>query len=310
MAEIFSYSNLMDKTNSQRNMWWNMRLEKLAELNQLQNEELYALNTSMVKASQADLYKDQKTKQSQTTAQTYVLDKYKGSNLQESFENLANPKRLWGEDNPANRAKWWNTSANSTFQKTPRWVPATIDPSNPIQALKISQGIAPEGMKFASDGVTLLQKNPNWNIGKGLSNFGNYLAGSKYATAVTGLSPMASGVGVVGAVTSHLADDKDPTTFTSNEAAGAAMSWGATAFQVAMMIPGAGPILAIPAAIAAGLIASKKGKKQAEEAKRAEDKRKKIWDEKILAFNRKQRKAITMQGNVPVQFNWWNTNYS
>jgi len=309
MAEIFSYNNLLDKTNQKRGTYWNgKRAGDLYALNQNYQNEITALNTTGQQQSQLNFYGDQRRKGIGNKAQLWAFNRYKGKNLKTTAENLNDPTKLWGVNNPDNASKWWNTSSSSTFKPTPKFNPVDVSTLSEADQLLFKAGTAPKGMKIV-DG-SLVTKNADWSLSKGLGNFGNKLAGSQYSQAVTGLSGLATGVGVVGAATKYLADDKDPTTYTGNEAAGDAMSWGSTAFQVSMMIPGAGPILAIPAAIAAALISTSAGKKSAAKAKTQKDKLKKQYDAKLLAFRTRQRKANTVQGTQPLSYNWWNTKYS
>lgn len=309
MAEIFSYNNLLDKTNQKRGSYWTgKRADDLYALNQGYQNEITALNTTGQQQSQLDFYGDQRRKKIGNKAQLWAFNRYKGKNLKTTAENLNDPTKLWGVNNPDNASKWWNTSSSSTFKPTPKFNPVDVSKLSEADQLLFKAGTAPKGMKIV-DGA-LVTKNADWSLSKGLGNFGNKLAGSQYSQAVTGLSGLATGVGVVGAATKYLADDKDPTTYTGNEAAGDAMSWGSTAFQVAMMIPGAGPILAIPAAITAALISTSAGKKSATKAKERKDALKKQYDDKMLAFQRGQRKMNTIQGTQPLSYNWWNTKYS
>tara|TARA_R110001606_G_scaffold193963_1_gene341683 strand:+ start:6737 stop:7666 length:930 start_codon:yes stop_codon:yes gene_type:complete len=309
MADIFSYNNLLDKTNQKRGTYWNgKRAGDLYALNTGYQSDIAALNTTGQQQSQLDFYGDQKRKGIGNKAQLYTFNQYKGNNLKTTAQNLNDPTRMWGSNDPANAGKWWNTSSASTFQATPKFTAVDMTKLSKADQLLFNAGTAPKGMKIV-DGA-LVTKNAEWSVGKGLQNFGNKVAGSQYASTVSSLSGVATGVGVLGAATKYLADDKDPTTYTGNEKAGDAMSWGSTAFQMAMLIPGAGPILAIPAAITAALISTSLGDKAAKKAKARKDQLKKQYDAKLLAFRKKSRKANTIQGTQPLSYNWWNTKYS
>lgn len=310
MADQFSYANLpgygaphsaapgeqnpylTDLQRERMGYWSGERQANVMDLNTLWNEKFAHLQTLKSQDFQTSLEEQQAASAVGTTTQQGVKTAMGGDKKGSTWRK-------------GTEYQWWNPEGG-IYKSTPKYIPATIDASDPVTQLQISQGIAPKGTKF-KDGK-LVTKNPNWNLGKGIRNLSANMAASDLGKFGTwGAGTPTTITSLIGSGIKMFGDDRDPTTYTGWEATGDAMSWGSTAWKVAAMV---NPALAAPAAIVAALISTSKGRQKAQDALDIQAEHKAKWDESVKEFRQEQRDMSKVGGTKPINMNWWSTTYS
>jgi len=295
MAENFTYSNLpgyggnvlnpytaLDKSRAD---YWSGEKQK----NQLDLNSLYNDQFNLLSAEKNQLLQNQLNQEAvDTNMQNTVIGGIKGGmggSTQGSIKNILGTAKgkssLW--DNPTG---WWKDGAPGTpgFEATPKLIKAT-------------------------DG-TMIQ-NPDYNLGSALAAGGNWAANTSLGKlGAWGAGAPSSIVGIGASLINKFGGDNDPTTHTGTEKLGTGLQWASTAWKVASMIPGYGTVAAPIAAVAAYFIGNSIAGGKADDAKAEQEKVKKEWDDKVLAFRRDMRKTNVIGGTKGADMNWWNTNMS